>query len=355
MAFDLPTLEGLSQSLRQAVPTYFKRARADFWPNNLTIIGKMIALACYEALLRVRWVYRQIFISTCSEAHLVVHGSELGIARRPALAASGTISLEATAPFSLPAGALFVSDAGEFYLAPSAIVGGAGAVSIPVIAQNAGVVGNAPAGIAVRLVVPVAGVPEGTLPYGAAGGSDIEDIEAYRARILERLRARPRGGNDDDYRVWVKESGNFDAVFIKGWHPSAGRVTIYPLKPGKGAARIPSAPELAALAEKLERLRPLCAEIVLAQASIVEIPVVISGLSGDTEDVRREIYAELADMFEERAFVALPGESATFSRSWLYEAISRAVGEQRHILVSPAVDVPLAPGSLPVLGSIGYQ
>lgn len=355
--FSLPSLDSLSQGLRQVVPTVIKGARADFWPNNLVIIVKVVALAVYEAMLRARWVYRQIFVSTCTGAHLDVHGAELGLPRANASAADGTATFTPSASLTVPVGTQFVSDSGVFYIAATEATGLTGvAFGVSLVASDPGIVGNAPAGMLVRPVSSLAGLDApGEFLDGPARGADAEADEPYRARILERLRSRPRGGNADDYLFWVKETGVFNAAAIRGWLPYAGRVTIYPLKPGSGRARIPTELELLALAEHMETRRPLCAEVILAQAADHAIDIAITGLANDNPTVRQEIAAELADMFDERAAVALPGESATFSRSWIAEAISRATGEDRHVLASPASDVALAAGQLPVVGTIGYS
>ena len=358
--FSIPTLTDVSQKMRRIVPTMIPGARADFWPHNLPIIITTFALAPYDALLRARWVYKQIFIASCSGSHLDVHGAELGIPRAGAKAATGSASFTLSAATTVPLGTVFVSDAGVFYLSTAEVTGALGAtIAVPLAAQEAAAAGNAPSGTIVRVVLsntsPLPGLDTpGTLASGAAGGANIEDDEPYRARILERLRSRPRGGNADDYTFWVKQSGVFNAVAVRGWLPSAGRVTLYPLKPGSGSERIPTEGELTTLAEHIETVRPLCAEIVLAQASVQPINIVISGLEPDNEGVRREIAAELDDMFDERAKVALPGESTTFSRSWISEAISRARGEDRDILVTPAADVSLTVGAFPTRGTIGY-
>lgn len=354
MSFNLPTLDDLGATLRASVPTFFTKARADFWPNNLVIIAKVVALGCYEAMLRARWIYRQVFISTCTEAHLEVHGAELGVPRRPPLAARGNVTFS-TAGSAIKAGALVMADTGAFYVVQSTVLpAGAGSVVVPVVAQAAGVAGNLPPGLGARLVTPVPGVTDGVFLAGVGGGAGLEAVEAYRARVLARLRSRPRGGNADDYVAWVTASGNFDAVFVKAWEPGAGNVTIWPLHPGTGAARIPTIPALEALAEKIEALRPLCASPIIAQAAPRVINIAIAGLGGDTEATRREIMAELADMFDERAMVALPGPVTSFSRSWINEAISRAAGEDRHILTVPASDVVLVAGEYPVLGTVSY-
>ena len=354
--FVIPSLDQISASLRALVPSLISGARADYFPNNLVIAAKVTTMAVREALLRVRWVYRTRFVRLADAAHLDMHGEEVGLVRVPARPALGNVTLTATATITLPAGSELVSIAGIRYVTLGSVTAPLGvATPVGVAAVETGAAGNAPAGLT---LTPGPGVVfSGTMVFaaGAAGGSEREQDEPYRARLIARMAARPRGGNADDYDIWLRETGLFDAVFVRGWHPAAGRVTIYPLKPGSGAMRIPSPAELEIAADYLEPRRPLAAEVILAQATARPIDIAIDDLETDTETVRREIHAELADMFDERARPALPGAGDTFPTSWIVEAISRAIGENRHALVTPAAPVVLAAGEYPVLGTVTYS
>ena len=84
------------------------------------------------------------------------------------------------------------------------------------------------------------------------------------------------------------------------------------------------------------------------------VDVVIAGLTPDTLDVRDGVEDEVAAAFTDRASVGT-SQAAVFSRSWIDEAISRATGESRHVLVSPGSDVVATMGVLPVLGSLTFQ
>lgn len=353
---DFSNLTAVSTRLRNAVRTLIPNARADYWPNNLVIFAKTFAMGVMDALLRAKWVYNQRFIATADELDLLAHGDEIGVTRLAAGFATGNASFTTTGAISLAAGTEFVADSGAFFLSTSAVsASGAGSLTIPLQAKEAGVAGNQPINASVRPVALLSALPNsGAFAQGASGGTDIEDLEIYRARLLERTRARLRGGTKEDYQYWVRLSPVFNAAFVRGWLPSAGRVTVYALKPGAGAARIPTTGELEALAAHLEPYRPLCAEIVLGQAVAQTINISISGLDPDTVAVRAEVLAELADVFDERSAVSLPGENDTFLTAWINEAISRAVGENGHTLVSPASNVSLPTGALPVLGTLTF-
>jgi uncharacterized phage protein gp47/JayE len=44
----------------------------------------------------------------------------------------------------------------------------------------------------------------------------------------------------------------------------------------------------------------------------------------------------------------------SFSRSWIWQAVANASGEQRHKITAPADDVALAPGDMAVLGTVTF-
>jgi uncharacterized phage protein gp47/JayE len=44
----------------------------------------------------------------------------------------------------------------------------------------------------------------------------------------------------------------------------------------------------------------------------------------------------------------------SFSRSWAWQAVANASGEERHEIVAPPADVTLLPGEMPVLGTVTF-
>ena len=57
---------------------------------------------------------------------------------------------------------------------------------------------------------------------------------------------------------------------------------------------------------------------------------------------------------DDRREPGVPSGPSLVSKSWLDEAVSRAVGEDRHRIVTPASDVPIPIGFLPALGHVSY-
>lgn len=114
------------------------------------------------------------------------------------------------------------------------------------------------------------------------------------------------------------------------------------------APRVPTAPEIAAIAAHLETLRPVTAEvIVLAYLPLVQ-PFTIQ-LTPDTVANRAAVAAAIADHFAREAQIGEPMPYSRFS-----EAISAASGEYSHELTVPAGDIVPAARELPLPGAITW-
>ena len=85
--------------------------------------------------------------------------------------------------------------------------------NIHVTAVVAAAAGNAPVGIILNLVSPIAGLAsQSNVSTAIAGGADIESIASVRARLLARIQDPPRGGTVGGLRVFGRESGHPDVT-----------------------------------------------------------------------------------------------------------------------------------------------
>ncbi|EAV8894972.1 hypothetical protein FE075_04695 [Salmonella enterica] len=73
------------------------------------------------------------------------------------------------------------------------------------IADVAGTAGNTDDGTALRLGTPITGIPSTGYADTLIGGADKEELETWRARVMERYYWIPQGGADPDYVIWAKE------------------------------------------------------------------------------------------------------------------------------------------------------
>ena len=363
--YSVRSLNELSQAARKYITQSIDGAVASVWANTFTVLAKVLALIGQGLELRRKWLVRQLFASTADRVWLIRHGFELGLTLDPAAAAIGSASGPALAGLVVPAGLQYVRGDGVVFNVITAAAVSGKSVTLDMEADAAGAVGNTDAGTTLALADP-ADAPTGTPATitvlaasdgtGLSGGADEEDIESFRARVLYRKRNPPQGGSAPDYTAWVLEAvPQAAAVYVDSFQNDSRSVWVQ-FTVSDQTNGIPTAGQVAqAQAYVSDPIRrPITARAFVSASNPVPQAIVIGGLSPDTADIRASIEAEIAATYTDRAQPGAPSTPFLFSASWIDEAISRATGENRHRLVSPAADRIFAAGDLPVLGTIEY-
>jgi uncharacterized phage protein gp47/JayE len=370
--YAIPSLKDLAERARQAFRTYLPGSDAWIWPNNVYASAKVVAGQTFEVFGFASYISRMIFASTAPDIEtLRLHGNEYGIPQRPASPAFGNITFTTTATaLTVDTGAILTRADGIQYIVQ---VGGAitapGTLQVPATALLDGKASNAIEGT--QLII-TSGLSVGStsLTTAAIGGGDmtagddVEDIETYRARILFRKRNPPHGGSAADYVIWASQVSGVTRVFVERLWNGAGTVRVFPIMDDLFASGIPDA---AAIDRVHQHILGVCpAGVILTTAAAVPHPidVVIQNLTPNTTAVQEEVRNELRAAFRRlgRAsgndtqhggmpFLAVP---ATFSRSWIWQTIANATGEDSHILISPNADVVITPGQMATLGDITF-
>jgi uncharacterized phage protein gp47/JayE len=173
---------------------------------------------------------------------------------------------------------------------------------------------------------------------------------------LERIRKPPHGGNMDDYVRWALEVPGVTRAWVAYGELGRGTVTVrfmmddtYDDGIPQGAAAPNYSGDVAAVFDHIEALRPVTARLYVVAPIPVALDVTVRGLAPDTPDTRAAAIAEIAD-----AIVSEAVPSATFPRSKLWEAVSRAAGERSHEIVTPATDVTQPIGRIFVPGAVSF-
>ncbi|WP_457091404.1 baseplate J/gp47 family protein [Microvirga sp. P5_D2] len=362
MTFVVPKLSDLSQRVRLIIAEATEGAITDLWPNLNVILAKILALVGKEWHLRVKFLYRQLFASTADEVWLVRHGFELGITRIPAKVATGFALVDVPVGTVVPYGVTFRRADGALFRTRTSGVGTGVGTSLEFEAVVAGALGNTDAGQTLNLVDTgvVTGLGDAaTVSVGGfGGGANVEPIETLRQRILDRKRNPPQGGSGPDWVRWTKESsGAISRVFVDSFIGDSREVWISFLRSDRPNG-IPTPSDVAAVQAYLSDpiRRPVTARVSVVAPIPQPVAIHIAGLSPNTPAIRAAIEAELAAMFVDLSAPAMPSAYFTLSRSWISEAISRATGERRHVLITPATDLTYpAAANMPVLGPISYS
>jgi uncharacterized phage protein gp47/JayE len=348
MPFERPTLPQLidqgASEIESRLPGVLARARRSLvGVINRVLAGGLSALYKYAEFLN-----RQVWPDQAEEEFLAEHGARWGVDRTPAAPATGSVGFIGTNGTNIPAGTVAQRADGARYLTDDIATIAAGVATVPVTAEVAGQTGNATIGTALTLTSPIAGVNSAASAQTAlAGGADIEDVEAWRARILARIRQAPQGGSVDDYIAWALQVPGVTRAWVYPGELGAGTVTIRFAR-DDDASPIPDTGEVATVQAYIDQLRPVTADVVVV-APVAEPLDFTIALTPDSAPVKAAVEAELADLIRREG---RPGGTLLLSR--LREAISTAAGETDHVLSVPAANVTHTTAQMPVMGVITW-
>lgn len=234
------------------------------------------------------------------------------------------------------------------YTATADATSSGGVLRVPIACSSAGAVGNADDGTSLILVTPVNGLPSSGVADTLTGGFDTEELEMWRARVIERYYWTPQGGADGDYVVWAKEvPGITRAWTYRHWMgtgtvgvmiASSDLINPIPEESTETAARLHIEPLAPVAGSDLYVFRPV--------AHTVDFHIRVTP---DTPEIRAAITAEL------RSFLLRDGyPQGELKVSRISEAISGANGEYSHQLLAPADNISIAKNELAVLGTISW-
>lgn len=364
--FVTPTLKELLERSRNSFRANLKGSDAWIWPNNVYASAKVLSGMVFEVFGFASYISRQIFAATADSDSLDRHGNEFGMARLPAQPARGTIELTTSGAVNVIESAIFARSDGVTYRAlVSGSVGGPGTLEIDVVAVKDGKAGLAEAGTPLSIV---SGVTGDTLVEvgddGIVGGAEVEDDESFRERILFRKRNPPHGGAASDYVLWGRAVSGVSRIFVERLWNGPGTVRVFVLMDDLYANGIPPVGQVDRVADYIDVVRPSGAVVTVAAPIPVTVDITITDIEPDTGAVREAVVAELRDAFFRLGrpagidvnhggmpYLAIPG---SFSRSWIWQAVANATGEERHIITTPAADIALDPGEMAVLGTVNF-
>lgn len=312
--------------------------------------AKVYAAALHTVYGYIDYLAVNMLPDLCDETWLARHAAMKRCPRKDPTTATGYMRWDGvTNDITVSAGAVIQRDDLVQYVAAADATSAGGILRLPVSCSTPGVTGNADDGTALALVTPVNGLPSGGQADTVTGGFDIEDLETWRARVLERYYWTPLGGADGDYIVWAKEvSGVTRAWPYRHWM-GTGTVGVM-VASSDLIDPILDDVTIAAVKSHIEPLAPVAgSDLYVFTATPHAVDFTID-LTPDNDAVRAAVTAEL------RSFLLRDGvPEGVLELSRIHEAISIATGEHSHKLISPAADIPIARNELAVLGVITWM
>jgi uncharacterized phage protein gp47/JayE len=310
---------------------------------NRTLSGAFDAVNKYVEYLSDQW-----WVDRCAHEFLVFHGAIWGRPRIPAAPSTGTAQFAGADTSPVPQGTIVQRSDGTQYRTTIGGVIAAGIANIPVEAVSPGQLSNAVISTLLTLTSPVPGVNAVATAFTAlAGGADIEGFEAWRARILLRIRKPPQGGSLYDYEAWALEIPGVTRAWPSPKEQGAGTVVLRFVR-DDDLAIIPDAGEVAAVQAAIDLQRPVTADTYVV-APIATPQAYTIHLDPDTPTIRTAVANELAALYRREA---KPGGTMLISHQ--REAISTSPGENDHVMSVPSANQTHTTGQLPTLGAITW-
>ncbi|EEY1244275.1 hypothetical protein EP759_16740 [Escherichia coli] len=189
-------------------------------------------------------------------------------------------------------------------------------------------------------------------PSGVAdtltGGFDTEDLETWRARVIERYYWTPQGGADGDYVVWAKEVPGITRAWTYRHWMGTGTVGVM-IASSDLINPIPEESTETAARQHIGPLAPVAGSDLYVFRPVAHKVDFHIRVTPDTPEIRAAITAEL------RSFLLRDGyPQGELKVSRISEAISGANGEYSHQLFAPADNISIAKNELAVLGTISW-
>ncbi|QFH65726.1 baseplate J/gp47 family protein [Leclercia adecarboxylata] len=311
--------------------------------------AKVYAAALHTVYGYIDYLALNMLPDKCDEAWLERHAAMKRCPRKSPTASAGFMRWDGvTNGITVKAGAVIQRDDLIQYTTTADATSAGGVLRVPIVCSVTGNVGEIDDGAALYLVTPVNGLPSSGVADSVAGGFDIEDLETWRARVLERYYWTPLGGGDGDYIVWAKEVPGITRAWTYRHWMGAGTVGVMvasddPVNP------IPDAATVAAVKAHIAPLAPVAGADLYPFAPVARKVDFRIRLTPDTPEVRSAVTAEL------RSFLLRDGyPEGVLELSRVNEAISIAAGEHSHVLVAPTASISIAKNELAILGALAW-
>lgn len=348
MPFERPTLPQLidqgAAEFESRLPGVLARVRN----SVIGVLNRVTAGALSSLYKYVEWLNDQWWPDRAAAENLPDHGARWGVNRLGAAPATGTVLFTGIDGSAIGSGTVVQRSDGAQYATTGAGVIAAGVASLAVQAVVAGQISNAVIATELTLTTPVAGVNAvATAQTALAGGADVEEVEAWRARILARIRKPAQGGSIDDYISWALGVPGVTRAWVFPNEQGEGTVVVRFVRDGD-ASMIPDAGEVATVQAAIDAVRPVTAT-AYALAPVATLQNYSIQLVPDTPATRLAVEAELLDLYRNEA---APGGTMLISHE--REAISSAAGETDFVMTVPVANQTYATGQLPTLGVITW-
>lgn len=366
MPWATPTLAEVRGMVRDSIRAKMPGADAMVPNSVLRILSDGQGGQCHTVLQYVDWLALQLLPDTAETEWLDRHGdiwlvnADQSTGRKMATLAEGVVNVVGTVggiavPVGTRLGAAVATVGGSVLVEYETLEGGVTAsdsVPVPLRARalDPGSAGNLAPGDSMSITIPEL---SSASVVTMTGGTDTENDDDLRTRVLQRIRQPPQGGAAHDYVRWALAVPGCTRAWCVPNEMGIGTVTVRVLFDVLRADNDgwPREEDLQAVTTYIDSVRPVAVKDFWVLAPIKQfIDVIISNLKPDNTETRAAIQLSLQDMMYANA---APGQ--TIYATWKAQAVMNTANVVSFDLLDWDDDVMPSPGHMAVLGDIVYR
>ncbi|MCY6411997.1 baseplate J/gp47 family protein [Acinetobacter sp. VNH17] len=243
------------------------------------------------------YIQKQLFIATADEPYLYIHAEELGSPRLGGTQASGTGTAISNVDLTIVAGSKVTDGKGHYWSVVSDVVLIANVpATINFVADQVGASWNTSSSLI--WISPAAGLNGTVTDVSIGGGSDEEELEDWRARLLERKQLGLSRDRQADLVNFMKAVTGVQDVYVYPKRRGLGSVDVAITAVGNPPT-LPSQALLDAAQTALDEYAGFWADckVYSPTEQLVPVSAIVAGVGvnlNQVEQVIRDYFAELA-------------------------------------------------------------
>ena len=382
MPYSRPTLTELRERNQNTIKTGLEKIGALLRFANMRVLGDVTAGMSYLHYGYIDWIAKQSNPYTATDEWLAAWAALVSVYRKSANAATGkSVPFTGTAGDTIAADQVLNRSDGYQYTVDSEVTIGSDGTATGTItavlpdtstdSTGGGADGNADAGTVLTFDEAISGIDSTvTLTVAITGGTDIEDEEVFRSRMLSAYQEKPQGGSDADYKKWALAVSGVTRAWVTRRLMGAGTVGVYIMLDSDDSSNDSGFPtgtdgisssetqytsgfatgDQLTVADAIYSQQPGTAVVYICSPVKTLVPFTLSGLSSVDDSVKTEIETAINTVFFNDGE---PG--GTIYLSDIQAAIAGIDGTEGFLMVSPTTNIVMGTGGLPVLGTITYS
>ena len=359
MPFTRPTLQEIVDRIEQDLLSRIESSSTLLRRAVLKVISRVYAGAAHLLYGYLSYIKDQIFVSSSDEENLEIAGGELGIIKKAAEYAHGTVIATGTSGVTIPAKAVIQFPDNQQYTVDSAAYITLGIAYLDITAVVPGIEGNQNNGMVGTFVSPIVGVNSSVTvdADGIIDGSDTESVDALRNRVLLRKSLPPQGGAHNDYEMWALEIPGVTRAWTLESYMGPGTVGLAFVRDNDPSI-IPTEVQMeemyAYLVSHTDNItgqvlgKPVTAKLFIVDLSLYTLNFIIR-LLPNTPTVQSLVADKLTQLINTSGGPDVPLYETDFD-----VAISQASGHITHAVDFPVGDFGCPVNRVPVMGTITF-